>query len=80
MNYTFLFCLQKRLGGNTPPQLIIIKAPELHAIQGAHGFHVDLLRHQPVLVINHRQHMVVLVLVLELQGPIRLELFLHTLN
>ena len=41
---------------------------------------MNLLGHQPVLVIDHREHMLVLILVFQFQGSIGLELFLDPLN
>lgn len=60
--------------------LIVVKAPEFHAIKTALGLHLNLLGHQPVVIIDHRQHMMVLVLVLEFERSICLELFLDLLQ
>lgn len=60
--------------------LIVVKAPELHTIKSTLGFHLNLLGHQPVFVIDHRKHMVVLILVLEFERSICLELLLNLLQ
>lgn len=60
--------------------IIIIKTPEFYAVQTTGRLHVHLLSHQPVLVVDHGQHMMVLVLVFELQWSIGLELFLNPLQ
>lgn len=41
---------------------------------------MNLLGHQPVLVIDHREHMLVLILVFQFQGSFGLELFLDPLD
>lgn len=60
--------------------LLLIETPELHTIKASGGLHMNLLGHQPILVIDHREHMVVLILVFQFQGPFGLELFLDTLD
>jgi len=59
---------------------LFVKAPQLDTVQAARRLQMYLLGHQPVIIVNHRQHVVVLILVLEFQWVVCLELFLHTMH